>query len=184
MTTSASHDRFHESESSLYKVTLPSPVVLLPPHSRVNQPGRSYVYVSVPFSSPLVQQPNAGQGYLSLEVSRSHTMTHHSRKTTLDKGSAHRREQYLTTHNTQRERHPSSGGIQTRNPSRRSAANPDLRTALPLEPAAYPSALTKRNGIAVRALWLLLPTKITHCRKTRRLYALFSDVISRLHYLT
>ena len=28
---------------------------------------------------PLAQQPNAGQGRLILEVSRSHTMTHHSR---------------------------------------------------------------------------------------------------------
>jgi len=40
-------------------------------------------------------RPNAGHGFLNLEVSRSHTMTHHSRQ-----DSSRRRDLYLTTHNT------------------------------------------------------------------------------------
>ena len=42
-------------------------------------------------------RPNAGHGLLILEVSRSHTMTHHS---PLDEWSDRRRDLYLTTHNT------------------------------------------------------------------------------------
>jgi hypothetical protein len=48
----------------------------------------------------LTQQPNAGQDRLILEVSRSHTVTHHSSRTPLDEGSACRRDLYLTTNNT------------------------------------------------------------------------------------
>ena len=50
----------------------------------------------------LAQQPNAGQGRLILQVSRSHAMTHH----TLHEGSNRRRDLYLTTHNT-RKKHTS-----------------------------------------------------------------------------
>jgi len=44
---------------------------------------------------------NAGHGLLIHEISRSRTITHHSRcRTPLDEGSARRRDLYLTTHNT------------------------------------------------------------------------------------
>jgi len=45
----------------------------------------------------LARQPPVGQSLLIHEVSRSHTMTHHS---PLDEWSARRRDLYLTTHNT------------------------------------------------------------------------------------
>jgi hypothetical protein len=45
-------------------------------------------------------QPNAGYGLLIHEVSRSHTTTHHSRRTPLDDWTARRRHLYLTTHNS------------------------------------------------------------------------------------
>ena len=48
----------------------------------------------------LTQQHNEGQDRLILEVSRSHTVTHHSSRTPLDEGSARRRDLYLTTNNT------------------------------------------------------------------------------------
>jgi hypothetical protein len=55
---------------------------------------------SYPSFSSLAQQPNADHGRLTLEVSRSHTMTHHSSRTPLDEWSARRRDLYLTRHNT------------------------------------------------------------------------------------
>ena len=45
-------------------------------------------------------RPNAGHGLLILEVSRSHTTTHHSGRTPLDEWWARRRDLYLTTHDT------------------------------------------------------------------------------------
>ena len=51
-------------------------------------------------SSPLVQQPNAGQGHLIREVSRSTTMTDTLGRTPLDDWSARRKDLCLTTHNT------------------------------------------------------------------------------------
>jgi hypothetical protein len=53
-----------------------------------------YVHQFVLF---LARQPQVGHGHLIIEVSRSHTTTHH---TPLDKRSARRRDLYLTTHNT------------------------------------------------------------------------------------
>ena len=55
-----------------------------------------YIY----FFFALALWPNAGHGLLILEVSRSHTMTHHIGRTPLDEWSARCRDFYLTTHNT------------------------------------------------------------------------------------
>jgi len=44
--------------------------------------------------------PPVGQVFLIHKVSRSHTTTHHNRRTPLDEWSACRRDLYLTTHNT------------------------------------------------------------------------------------
>ena len=50
-----------------------------------------------------MQQPNAGQGRLILEVSRSHPIRHTAvGRTPLDEGSALHRDLYLTTHNTEK----------------------------------------------------------------------------------
>ena len=48
----------------------------------------------------MVLQPNAGQGLLILEISRSHKRRTTVGKTSLDEWSARRRDLYLTTHNT------------------------------------------------------------------------------------
>ena len=51
--------------------------------------------------SPMALRPNADHGLLILEVSRSHTTTHHIRgRTRSEKRSAPRRDLFLTTHNT------------------------------------------------------------------------------------
>jgi hypothetical protein len=76
------------------------------------------------FFSPLV-----GLGFLVVEVLRSHTHTHtHTLgRTPLDEWSGRRRDRYVTTHNTlQRHTSVPSGGIRTRTPSRRAAADPRL----------------------------------------------------------
>jgi hypothetical protein len=76
--------------------------------------------------SSVVQQPLVGQGLLIIEASGSHLGTTLGR-TPLDEWSARRRDLYLTTHSTQKDTHPWPSGIQTRNPSRRTAAEPRLR---------------------------------------------------------
>ena len=73
----------------------------------------------------LAQQPNAGQGRLMLEVSRSHTVTAVGR-TFLDEGSARRRVLYLTTHNSQQTDVHAPSRIRTRIPSKRAAVDPRL----------------------------------------------------------
>jgi hypothetical protein len=77
------------------------------------------------FSPPLVQQHNAGQGRLLLYVSRSHThwLTTVCR-TLLDAWSTRRRGN--TQHSQETDIHD-SGGIRTRNPSKRAVANPRPR---------------------------------------------------------
>ena len=52
------------------------------------------------FFPPVALRPNAGHGLLILEVSRSHTATHHIGRTPLNEWSARRRDLYLTTNNT------------------------------------------------------------------------------------
>ena len=76
----------------------------------------------------LAQQPNVGQGRLFLEVSRSHTQWHSTVGwTPLDEGSAHRRDLYLTTQQSQETDIHAPDGIRTRNSSRRPAIDPRLR---------------------------------------------------------
>jgi len=71
-------------------------------------------------------RPNAGHGLLILEVSRSHTTTHHSRKDFSGRviSSSQRPLPDNTQHSQQTNIH-ASGGIRTHNRSRRAAA--DLR---------------------------------------------------------
>ena len=64
---------------------------------RVQNLSLSYIQV-LTFFSPVALRPNAGHGLLILDVSRSHTTTHHSPP--LDEWSARRRDLYLTTHDT------------------------------------------------------------------------------------
>jgi hypothetical protein len=59
--------------------------------------------------------------YFSLDHTQTHTTVG---RTPLDEGSARRRDLYLTTHNTVQETNMHApGGIRTRNPSKRSAAD-------------------------------------------------------------
>ena len=73
----------------------------------------------------LAQQPNAGQGRLFLEVSRSHTVTHHTRYDSSGRGigSSQRPLPDLTQHSQQTNIH-ALDRIRTRNPSKRAAADP------------------------------------------------------------
>jgi hypothetical protein len=77
-------------------------------------------------NTPMAQQPPSGPG---LPHCRGSTiMLRHTTlgRTPLDELSARRRDLYLTTHNTHK-KHSCSGGIRTRNPSKRAAAGPCLR---------------------------------------------------------
>ena len=79
------------------------------------------------FTLSLAQQPNAGQGRLILGVFRSHNDTPVGRPP-LGEGSARHRGLYLhTTQHSQETDIHAPGGIQTRNPSKRLAADPRLR---------------------------------------------------------
>jgi hypothetical protein len=75
---------------------------------------------------PMAQQPLLGQGLIIIEASRSHRHTTLGR-TPLEEWSARRRDLYLTTQTLTTDRHPSPGGIRTRNPSMRTAADPRPR---------------------------------------------------------
>jgi hypothetical protein len=70
---------------------------------------------------PLAQQPNAGQGHLILEVSRSTQWHATVGMTPLDEGSAQRRDLYLTIHHSQDTDIHAPGGIRIRNPNKRPA---------------------------------------------------------------
>jgi hypothetical protein len=79
---------------------------------------------------PMAQQPLVGQGLLLIEASRSHSFRHITLgRTPLDEWSARRRDLYLTTHNTHSQETDihTPGGIRTRNPNKRAAADPHLR---------------------------------------------------------
>jgi hypothetical protein len=67
-----------------------------------------FVFVSLSGFFSVAPRPNAGHD-LIVEVSRSHTVMHHSRRTPLDEWSARRRDLYLTTHNTQTNIHAPAG---------------------------------------------------------------------------
>jgi len=61
-------------------------------------------------------------------VSQSHSDTSHSVWSPLDEWSAWRRDLYLNIHNTHKKKYiHASGGIRTRNPSKRAAADPCFR---------------------------------------------------------
>jgi hypothetical protein len=75
---------------------------------------------------PMAQQPLVGQGLLIIEASRSHSDTPHSvgLVRTSDRPDAETSTWQYTT--LTRDRHPCPAGIQTRNPSKRAAADPRL----------------------------------------------------------
>jgi hypothetical protein len=79
------------------------------------------------FVLSLMQQPNASQGCLILEVCRSHTMTHHSQQDSSRRviGSSHRPIRGNTQH-SQETYIPATSGIRTRNPSKRSTSDTEL----------------------------------------------------------
>jgi len=76
-------------------------------------------------SFSLVQQPQVGRDLLIIKTLRSHSDTPHSlSRTPLQEWSARRRVLYLTTNNTHnRQTSMPPGGIRTRNPGRRVAAD-------------------------------------------------------------
>ena len=73
-------------------------------------------------------RPNAGHGFLILEVSRSHTTTHHSRWNSSGRvtSSSQRPLRYNTQHSQQTDIH-APDGIRTHNLNRRAAADLRLR---------------------------------------------------------
>ena len=78
--------------------------------------------------SHLVQQPNPGQGRLTLEVSRTHKVTQLSRYDS--SGRVIGRSQRLLPHNgqhLQQTRHPSPGGVRTSNSNKRAVEDRRLR---------------------------------------------------------
>jgi len=77
----------------------------------------------------IVKQPPVGQGLLIIETSRSHSRHTTFGKTPLGEWSARRRELYLKKLNTHK-RHTSKlhGGIRNLNLSKRTDADPRLRT--------------------------------------------------------
>jgi hypothetical protein len=87
---------------------------------------KPHVSLFIPFL--LEPQPNGGQGRLILEVYRSRTMTHHSRLDSSGRVIAPSPKPLLNNiqHSQQTDIHTPCG-IQTRNPSKRSAADPSLR---------------------------------------------------------
>jgi hypothetical protein len=66
---------------------------------------------------------------LSDRHSHTHTQTHTLGKTSLDEGSAHRSDLYLTTHNNQETDNHATGEIRTHNPSKRKVEDYALNRA-------------------------------------------------------
>ena len=77
---------------------------------------------------PVAQQPLVGQGLLIIEVSRSHSFRHTILGTLLLTSDLPNSETSTCKHTTLiRDRHPCSGGIRTRKPSKQAAADSALR---------------------------------------------------------
>jgi hypothetical protein len=88
------------------------PIFVLPP----------YAFMAYCSTAPLGPRP---PNFLSFEITLRHTTLG---RTPLDEWSARHRDLYLTTHNTHnRQTSMPPGGIRTRNPSKRAAADPRLR---------------------------------------------------------
>jgi len=87
-----------------------------------------YLFIIIIFFSAVALRPNAGHGLLILDVSRSHTTTHHSRQdsTGLVISSSQRPLPDNTQHSRQTNFH-AAGGIRTQDLSRRAAAHLRLR---------------------------------------------------------
>jgi hypothetical protein len=79
--------------------------------------------------APVAQQPLMGQGFLITVASQSHSDTPHSHRTPVNMWLAQCKDVYMTTHNTQRDRHPCPPPrprrIQTHDSSKQTAT--DLR---------------------------------------------------------
>ena len=86
-----------------------------------------YLHRSCSYIFYVALRPNAGQGLLVLEVSRSHTTTHHSRWDSSGQViSTSQRPLPNTQHSQQRDIH-APGGIRTHDLSSRAAVDPRLR---------------------------------------------------------
>jgi hypothetical protein len=82
------------------------------------------------YSFLVAQQPHSGLGRLFVEVSRSHIvrLTHTTLgRTPRDEELACNRDLYLTTHNIHKTHIHFSSEIRTRNPNKRTVADPRLR---------------------------------------------------------
>ena len=76
----------------------------------------------------LAKQPNAGRGHIMLEISRSHTITHHSRKDSSGRGIGLSRIPLPDdTQLSQETNIYAPSGIRTRNPNKRAVVNSCLR---------------------------------------------------------
>jgi hypothetical protein len=82
---------------------------------------------SLTVSLQMAPHPPVGQGLLTVEASRSHSDTPHSGNTPLDEGSARPRTS-TWQHTTLTTDIHAPAGIRTRNPNKRAAADPRLRT--------------------------------------------------------
>jgi hypothetical protein len=93
----------------------------------------TYTYTFFP---PVERSPNAGQGLLSLEISKSRTTTHHCRQDSSGRViSASQRPLPDNTQHSQQIDFNATGGIRTHKLSRRAAVDLRLKTARPLGPA-------------------------------------------------
>ena len=82
----------------------------------------------LPNSNSLAQWPKLSQGHLVLEVSKSHTMTHHSWQNSSGRGiGPSQRPSPDNTHHSQETDFHLPRGFRTRNPSKQAAADPRLK---------------------------------------------------------
>jgi hypothetical protein len=86
-------------------------------------------------------------------VCENMTYTHTFGRTPLDKGSARRRDLHLTTHSTHKTDIHASGGIRTRSPSKRAAADRPLR---PRGHRDWPVAVMARYCVTVTVFTSML----------------------------
>ena len=158
----------------------------------LSRPLMVLLYFIIYIFFPVALRPNAGHDLLILEVSRSHTTMHHSRKdssgrvispsqrllpdntqhsqqtdihrTPLDEWSARRTDLYLTTHNT----HNRQTCFRTRNRSKQAVAAPRIR------PRSQWDAMTQNIN------WIRTSCNTSHSILTS---ILISSTLRRMHSL-
>jgi len=100
----------------------------IPVHTYITGHKSTYIYIYISFFFFVVLRPNAGHGLLILEVSRSHTTTHHSRYDSSGRviSSTQSPVPDKTQHSQQRDIH-APGEIRTNDLSKRVAADLHIR---------------------------------------------------------